>query len=105
MFCWAADHPLVGKWDCTSDDGSGQERNWTLMVKEDGGKLSGSLLGTAGEIIPLIEPALEGSMFTFKMEVNANCMVAAKVKVEGNKFEGKFACPEVSGTLKGSRKS
>jgi hypothetical protein len=31
--------------------------------------------------------------------------VETKVKLEGKKFEGKFACPEVSGTMKGTKQS
>jgi len=74
--CWAADNPVAGKWDCTSNDGTGQELTWTLVVKEDGGKLSGSLIGGLGAV-DLIEP----------------------------KLEGKFGCGEASGSFKGAKQS
>ena len=99
----AADNPVVGKWSCTSQDVSGQENNWTLTVKEDGSKLAGALSAADGAEIPLIDPRLEGNLFTFKIDVNANCKVEAQVKIDGKKFEGKFACAEASGTLKGSK--
>lgn len=102
--CWAADNPAVGKWDTKSDDGSGHEQTWTLVVKEDGSKLSGALVGDVGEI-PLVDPKLDGNTFTFKFVINAQCTVEAKLKIEGNKFDGKFACPEASGTLKGTKQS
>lgn len=100
--CWAADNPIIGRWACKSNDGHGAERDWTLTVKQDGGKLAGSLSGEAEEM-PLIEPRLEGNLFTFKLHVNDNCMLATQLKIEGDKFEGTFACPEVTGTLKGTR--
>jgi hypothetical protein len=53
--------------------------------------------------MPLIDPALDGKMLTFKTFVNPTCTVSYNVKIEGDKFEGTFACPEASGTLKGSK--
>ena len=100
----AAENPVAGEWGCTSDDGSGQELTWTLVVKEDGGKLSGSLYGGPGEI-PLVDPKLEGNTFTFKIEVNTNCTVEAKLKIEGKKLEGTFGCAEARGSFKGVKRS
>ncbi len=105
--CWAAENPVVGKWDCRSNDGSGQDLTWTLLVKQDGGKLSGSLAGgpeRPGEM-PLIDPKLEGDTFTFKILVNDACTVQATLKVDGKKLDGKFGCAEVNGTLKGVKQS
>jgi hypothetical protein len=103
--CLAADNPIVGKWICTSNDGHGAEIDWTLTVKQDGGKLAGSLSGghEAAEL-PLIEPKLEGNLFTFRVHVNDNCMLATKLKIEGNKFEGTFECPQVTGSMKGTKR-
>jgi hypothetical protein len=56
------------------------------VVKEDGGKLSGSLIGGLGAV-DLIESRLEGNTFTFKIYVNANCTAEAKLKVEGKKMD------------------
>lgn len=105
--CWAADNPVAGKWDCTSDDGAGKQLTWTLVVKEDRDKLSGSLLGgpeQPGEI-PLIDPKLAGNAFTFKVYVNEACTVEVKLKIEGKKLDGTFACPGTSGTFKGLKQS
>jgi hypothetical protein len=98
--CVAADNGAVGKWNCVSDDGHGAVLNWLLQVNESGGKLSGAL-EEAGATMPLIDPVLDGKSFTFKTFINKNCTVKYEVKIEGNKFEGTFECPEVSGTLKG----
>jgi hypothetical protein len=100
--CLAAGNPVVGTWAVTSDDGNGGVLTWTLIVKQEGVKLSGLLTGGNGDL-PLIEPKLEGKLFTFKLYISDNCTVETKLKVEGNKFEGTFGCPEVTGTMKGAR--
>ena len=102
---WAADNPVAGKWACTSNDGSGHEAAWTLVVKDDGGKLTGSLIGGPAEPveIPLVDPKLAESMFTFKINVNPNCVVEARLKLDANKLEGAFGCAEAKGTLKAVR--
>jgi hypothetical protein len=102
--CLAADNLIAGKWDCVSDDGSGQKTNSTLVVAEDGGKLSGTL-NVSGADIPLVDPKLDGNTFTFKLVINSNCTVETKVTIDGNKFEGKFSCPEASGIIKGTKQS
>jgi hypothetical protein len=98
----AGDNPIVGKWAVTSDDGHGAILTWALVVKEEGGKLAGSMSGDNGEL-QLLEPKLEGNIFTFKAYINNNCTLETKLKIEGNRFEGKFACPEVSGTMTGTK--
>jgi hypothetical protein len=102
--CWAADNLAVGKWDCVSKAETGPEQTWTLSIKEDAGKLSGTLKDWQGEI-PLVDPKLEGNTLTFKIDVNPNCQAGFKATIEGNKLDGKFSCPEASGTLKGTRQS
>ncbi len=100
--CWASNDSVVGKWACTSDDGAGGKLDWTLVIRQEGGKLAGSMTGDTGDL-QLIEPKLEGNIFTFKLHINDNCTVETKLKVDGNKFDGNFACPEVSGTMKGTK--
>jgi hypothetical protein len=101
--CFAADNPAVGKWNCTSDDGHGAFLTWSLLISESGGKLSGSI--QMSDIMPLIDPKLEGKTLTFKTIVNPNCTINYNVTIEGPEFEGTFECPEVSGTLKGTKQS
>jgi hypothetical protein len=101
---WAADNAaVVGAWDVVSTDDAGQPMNWTLTVKDDGGKLSGTLSGDAGEL-PIVDAKLEGSMFTFKVVVN-DATYTTEGTIDGNKFDGKYKGPEGSGTVKGTKKS
>ena len=99
-----AQNPAVGRWDCTSDDGHGGVHDWTLTINETDGKLSGSLVESDMEM-PLITPKLEGKTLSFRTFVNPNCTILFEVTIEGKKFDGKFSCPEVSGTLKGAKQS
>lgn len=99
----AAGTPVAGKWAC--NDGAGHEAAWTLVVKDDGAELTGTLIGGPTEPveIPLVDPKFGESMFTFKINVNPNCVVEARVKLDANKLEGPFGCPEAKGTLKAVR--
>jgi hypothetical protein len=100
---WAADNPAVGTWDVVGTDDAGQSMNWTLTVKDDGGKLGGTLSGDMGEFA-LVDAKLDGSAFTFKVIVN-EATYATELTIDGNKFDGKYKGPEAAGTLKGTKKT
>lgn len=101
---WAADNAaVVGTWDVVGTDDAGQSQNWTLTVKDDGGKLSGTLSGDMGEFT-LVDAKLDGNAFTFKVVVNESTYTTEGT-VDGNKFEGKYKGPESAGTLKGTKKT
>ena len=101
--CWAADNPMVGKWDCVGVDDSGQPTNWTMVLTDDGGKLKGTLSGDPGEF-EMVDAKLEGDTFTFKVVVN-DATYTVESKLTGNKVEGKYKGPEGSGTIKGTKAS
>ena len=99
---WAADNAaVVGQWDVVSTSDDGTPMNWTLTVKDDGGKLSGTLSGDAGEI-PLVEAKLEGNTFTFKVVVN-EATYTTEGTIDGGKFDGKYKGPDGAGTVKGTK--
>jgi hypothetical protein len=100
---WAADNPVVGTWDVVSTDDSGQPTNWTLTVKDDGGKLSGTLSGDMGDLT-LVDAKLDGNTFSFKVVVN-EATYTTEGTVDGKKFDGKFKGPEAAGTVKGTKRS
>jgi hypothetical protein len=104
--CLAAANPALGKWDCTGVDEGGVRTTWTLIVKEENGKLSGSLVGVGGEELPLVDPALDGQTFTFKLRINAEELVEVSITIDGNKFDGKFKGKQSgTGTLTGTRQA
>jgi hypothetical protein len=99
---WAADNAaVVGQWDVVGTDDAGQTANWTLTVKDDGGKLGGTLSGDPGEFA-LVDAKLEGSAFTFKVVVN-EATYTVETTIDGRKFDGKYKGPEATGTLKGTK--
>jgi hypothetical protein len=102
--CLAQQNPAVGKWNCTSDDGHGGVHDWTLTINETEGKLSGSIF-EADTNMALINPRLDGKTLTFRTLVNPNCTILFEINIDGKKMEGRFSCPEVSGTMKGTRQS
>jgi len=98
---WADNSAAVGTWDVVGTDDAGQSSNWTLVVKEDGGKLTGTLTGDPGEF-PIVEPKVDGNSFTFKVVVNESTY-SVEGTIDGNKFEGKYKGPDSGGTLKGTK--
>jgi hypothetical protein len=99
---WASDKNVTGKWNCVSDDGHGAVLHWVLTIRESEGRLEGELAGDM-DPLPLIEPRFDGTVLQFKTFVNPNCTVAYHLTVTGDTMQGTFACPEASGTIKGSR--
>lgn len=99
----AADNPVVGTWDAVGTDDAGESSNWTLVVKEDNGKLGGTLSGDPGEFT-IVDAKLDGNSFTFKVVVN-EATYTVETTLTGNKFEGKYKGPESAGTLKGTKRS
>lgn len=101
---YAADNPVLGKWDCKSVDERGTEVRWTLVVKEDGEKLSASLVGEMGEIA-LLDPKLERQRFTFAIPMGPE-RIDVKLKVGTNTLDGTFSGGQAgTGTFKGVRQS
>ncbi len=95
----AAANPVIGVWQVVSS--GAEDMNWTLTVREEGGKLTGTLAGGVGEF-GLVDPKVEGDSFTFKVVVNESTY-AVQTKVSGNKLAGTFKGPDMSGSLKGTR--
>ncbi len=74
---------------------------WTLLIREDGTKLAGSL--TDGEAdIPLSEMKLDGGTFTFRFHINGK-PYAFEGRVEGKRLHGKYSGEEASGKLRCTR--
>jgi hypothetical protein len=101
--CQADSSTIVGKWDCVGVDDAGQSSNWSLVVKEDGGKLTGTLSGDPGEF-DIVDAKLDGDAFTFKVVVN-DSTYTVESKLSGKKLDGKYKGPEGGGTIKGTKAS
>jgi hypothetical protein len=99
----AADKPIVGTWQLISDTPGGEQMRFTLVVKEEGGKLSGTLTGGIGQF-PLVDPKLEGDSFTCKISIDDQTYTIES-KVSGTKFEGGWKGGGAQGAIKGTKES
>ena len=104
VLCMAAGNPVVGTWKCVAVSATGVPINLTMDVKLVDNKLSGALTMESGDQIALIDPQLEGSEFRFKIDIN-NDLYTVIVKLDGDKFAGKYDGKEASGTIEGTRQS
>ena len=92
----AAENPVAGTWKVVSR--GAEELNWTLIVKEQDGKLSGTLKGDLAEF-ELIDPKLDGDSFTFKVSPDDATTIAVAGKVSGKSMQGTFKGPNDEGTF------
>lgn len=101
------DNPIAGKWNCVSTDERGTDVAWTLVVKSEAGKLSGSMVfPEQGQEIEILEPTLNGDTFSFKVRLNEEETVELTARINGTKLEGKFKGKSSgTGTFKGARQT
>ncbi len=80
---------VVGTWDVTIESPQGK-RNAMLVIKQDGGKLTGAMKSTAGER-PLDSVTLKGNEITFMVTRNVqgqDMVFTYKGKVEKDSMKG-----------------
>jgi FlaG/FlaF family flagellin (archaellin) len=98
-----AANDAVGTWDVTSATSEGSEMNWTLVIKDDGGTLTGTISGEPGDFT-LEDVKLDGHTLTFKTTIDSETYTT-EAKISGSKLEGSYKGTAVKGTLKGTKKS
>jgi len=99
----AAEKAVVGTWQVTSDSPGGEEYRWTLTVKQEDGKLSGTLSGSIGQF-ELQELKAEGETFSCKITVGGDTY-SLEGKVSGDKLEGTWKGAGAQGVIKGTKQS
>ena len=97
-----AENPVVGTWDCVAVPDQGDTSNWTLVVKEVEGKLTGTLTSSDGAELPLVDPKLDGDRFVFAVMVNEE-KYTAENKVSGDKLEGRYKGAQATGVFRGTK--
>ncbi len=94
---------FVGTWDCSSETSAGDEFKFTLIIREQDGKLSATAESEQGTIpISSFEVGDEGA--TFKASVNDQDFVV-KIKVNGAAMDGTWSGGDDNGTLKGAKRA
>jgi len=98
-----AANSLLGKWKVAAARPDGSELKVELEIKDEGGKLTGSLTMPDGVALPLSEVKLEGNNFTAKLPTDQGNYVV-KLTLEGLEGKGTYQSPDGStGALKASR--
>ena len=93
----AGQNPVVGKWSCTNVPDTGEQRSWTLLIRQDGTLLTGSL--TDGDVeIALTDVKAEGGSLRFRFAVNDK-PYTFEGKVEQQTLAGRYSGEEASGKL------
>ncbi len=102
----AAGNPALGQWECVATPADANEPpiNFSLNVKETGGKLSVVFVATdSGETLPVIDPKVDGNSFTFTVNVE-DVPYTVELKIDAGKLTGKYSGENGSGAIAGSRK-
>jgi hypothetical protein len=98
----AAANAAVGTWEVVSAmDGGGDEMTWKLVIKEDAGKLTGTISGEPGDFT-LEDIKVEGDTLTFKVSIDDQTYTT-EAKISGSKLDGVFKSAGAKGTLKGTK--
>ncbi|MBI4873323.1 MAG: hypothetical protein HY822_01680, partial [Acidobacteria bacterium] len=83
---------LAGKWKLNAKRPQGGEYNVEFEIKEEAGKLAGTLLAD-GAALPLQDVKLEGQDLSFKIAA-PNGAYALKLTVAENAMKGSFTGPD-----------
>lgn len=93
---------VTGKWKVTASAPDGNTYNVDLVVKEDGGKLTGALESERGTM-PLQDVAFANDELTFKLEIGSG-PIPFKLKVDGDTLKGTLTAPDgATGAVTGKR--
>lgn len=107
LFCAAvlllAAAEVTGKWKVDAQSSTGTQYKLDLVLKEEGGKLGGTLTTDQGEVMQLQETKLEGDDLSFKLYVDPGTY-SIKLKVSGNSMKGDYTGPSgETGTVAATR--
>jgi hypothetical protein len=98
--CFASD--VVGRYKLTANAPDGNAYNVTLIVKEEGGKLSGVLDSERGQM-PLANVASSGNELRFDLMLDMGA-IPFRLKIDGDKVTGTLTAPDGStGSVTGQR--
>lgn len=99
----AAAGPVTGVWACAALTPEGEALKFTLKIREEEGRISATLETSRGAM-PAIEPKVEGSTVSFKVDYDGS-RYTLTLKVSGDKLEGTYSGEQASGKVSGERQS
>ena len=86
LSAFAAD--VAGKWNAVAKDPSGTEIKAELILKQDGGKLTGTMGGSEGSI-QLENVEFKDNVLTYKLDYSGT-PVTVKMTLDGDKLKGSY---------------
>ena len=86
LSAFAAD--VAGKWNAVAKDPSGTEIKAELSLKQEGGKLTGTMGGPEGTI-QLEDVEFKGNVLTYKLDYGGT-PVTVKMTLDGDKLSGNY---------------
>ena len=81
----ASAEDIAGKWNVTAQSPSGRSLKLEMVLKQDGGKVSGTL-GDERGTVDIQEGTIEGSELSFKLAVDGGYTV--KLRLAGDELKG-----------------
>jgi hypothetical protein len=81
---------IVGVWDCNATDARGHQTHWSLVIRQDSGKLFATLRSGDGYDIELLDPKVEDGQFSFHFKINPAESIEVLLKVDGDYMEGRY---------------
>lgn len=97
----AAAGGAAGAWDCTALTPEGEALKFVLKIREEAGRISATM-ETASGSVPAIDPKLEGSTVSFKVDRDGS-LYTLVLKIEGDKLEGTYTGEPATGKVTGVR--
>ena len=85
---WADNSAVVGTWNCVATDGAKAKWQWTLVIADNNGTLSGTATGHAGTL-PLSNMAFDGTNLTFSVATNDQSY-SVQLTVTGTTMSGSY---------------
>ena len=85
----AAASAVVGTWKVNAKGPDGSEHRLNFEIKEDTGKLAGTLVTEEGATVPVRDMKLDGGELSFRIEAEG-AVWAVKLTVAGNSMKGKY---------------
>jgi hypothetical protein len=85
--------PVTGKWTLTATRPGGSDITASIELKEQDGKLSGSLSTDQVANLPLAEVSASGSSLSFKIPMDAGAFLL-KFEKEGEGYKGTYTSPD-----------
>ncbi len=88
----AASGGVAGKWEISATDPDGTARRATFVLKEDGERITGTVMTENGDVLPAAGGKVNGNAFEFKVSIGEGDVVITG-KVAGDTVSGEYRIP------------